>query len=104
MVKIKDLEVVDCYYDLDFGTKYRYDQNRIANGISDVFASVGLKIVQSGSEPFKVIRTRYNRILEQIRANKRHAKARYDNFDSEKIFFCDSEFPKLCGNLSTTTR
>ena len=102
MFQIKEIDVVDSYYKLDIATTYKYDPQRIAKGMLDVFADFGLKIVEIGSEAYKVIRKRYIRVLDQIKSNKKDAKARYDNFDPEKLFFCSTEYPKLCASKSTT--
>ena len=102
MSQIKEIDVVDSYYKLDIGKTFQHDPQRIANGMAHVFADFGLKIVEIGSEPYKVIRRRYTRVLEQIKSNKRDGKARYDNFDPEKLFFCSTEYPKLCASKSTT--
>ena len=101
MFQIKEIDVVDSYYKLDIATTYKYDPQRIAKGLLDVFADFGLKIVEIGSEAYKVIRKRYIRVLDRIKSNKSHAKARYDNFDQEKLLFCSTEYPNLCDNNST---
>ena len=96
MIQIKTIEVVDSFYDLDIAARYAHDPDRIAKGITDVFANSGLEIVDFGSEAHKTLKKRYGRVLDQIRSNKRHGKTRHNNFDSEKLFFRASEFPNLC--------
>ena len=104
MTQITEINVVDSYYDLDIASIYKHDPKRIANGMSHVFANFGLEFVDVGSEAYKCVRRRYTRVLDQIRSNKRNAKARYNNFDHEKLLFSSAEFPKLCADKSTTTR
>ena len=104
MVQIKEIDVVDSYYDLKIGARYSRDKDKIAKRVFDVFANFGLKIIQFDSLAFKAIKMRYSRVEDQIKLNQKNAKHnRHDNFDSEKIFFCDSEYPELCDNQSTTT-
>ena len=103
MVQIKEIEVVDIYYDSKIGATYRTNPDRIFLGLKDVFYTSGLRLVGVETPAYTTIKRRYERILEKIRANKKASRTRYQTFDSEKIFFCDSEHPEICANETTAT-
>ena len=96
MTQIKEIDVVNSFYNLNISATYARDPDRIAKGLVDVLADFGLKIVEFGSEAYRNLKRRYSRVLDQIRDNKKRSKDPHYNFDSEKLFYCASDFPNLC--------
>ena len=102
MVQIKEIEVVDRYYDLEIDKRHARHHDRISLGLSDVFAYYGLEI-NFNTTAYPIIKKRYIRILDKIRDNKKATCANHYKFDSEKLFFCETEHPELCANETTAT-
>ena len=95
MSVITEYKVIDLWHDSNLVFTNKNKPDVLKKFLCRIFADVGLELTEFSSLSYRNIRRRCERIIEKIKANKKHSKSKYDGFDPEKIFFRQSEFPEL---------
>ena len=71
--------------------------------MKEILRSHGLILIDSESNSYKTIRLRFTRILDKLRENQKAKRHEHYKFDSDKLFFRQTDFPNLCANETTAT-
>ena len=100
-IKINECQVVDYYLEIE--TKYAGDTKKVDKCLIEILGSHGVTVQNFKSNSYKTLRLRFTRILSKIRDNKKASKDKHNKFDSDKLFFCQKDFPNLsdCANETT---
>ena len=91
-------EVIQDYTEFDIAKKYRYDKDRILQGLLDIFANHGLKekVTSPESNDLKSIKKHYGDIIKQINSNTRSHSRKSLEKASDVIFYSKEKYPDLC--------
>ena len=98
--KITERRVIDIWYELKLKiTKTNYT-DVVEHFLCQILGDCGLKVAETTSDKnsaaYKTLKRRCDRIIHKVRLNKRDKKSKYNGYsDPEKLFVCESEFPKL---------
>ena len=102
-IEIKECQVVDDYINLGLSSTYKADPKKVEKCLKEIFQSHGLILIDTESNSYKTIRLRFTRILDKLRDNQKAKRHDHYKFDSDKLFFRQTDFPNLCAGANETT-